>query len=106
MPNTYDTYCIDAVDLEAARDCLERTLSIKLILHESMFWGGGYYRAACDAFEELTVRRNYNSFTNRLNERDFPDCAMVVTISCPVDPSALEARLVVAGLRLLHRAVV
>jgi len=106
MSRTFDTYCIEAIDLEDARERLEAVLSIRLVLHESMFWGGDYYLAKSDSFGEITIRRNYNSYTKELSEPNYPDCQIIVSVSVPLDPDALAAQLAEGGLRLLNRAVI
>ena len=106
MAKTFDTYCIDAADLEVARERLEAAIPMKFALHDSMFWGGDYYLARSADIKSMTIRRNFNSFTKALNEALFPDCQMIVSVSEPSDPQALEAVLVAHGLRLLRRSVV
>jgi hypothetical protein len=106
MSSVYDKYCIDASDLERARERLEAVLPIRLVLHESMFWGGVYYRSESDELGEVTIRRNQNSYTGELNEPDYPDCQLVVSVSESKDPDAVAARLVAGGLRLLNRSIV
>jgi hypothetical protein len=106
MAKTFDTYCIDAADLDVARARLEAAIPVKFALHESMFWGGDYYLAKSPEIKSMTIRRNFNSFTKALNEERFPDCHMVVSVNEPSDPQALEAVLVAHGLRLLRRSVV
>jgi len=106
MEETFDTYCIDAGDLEVARDRVESALPVTFVLHDSMYWGGDYYLAKSNDLGKITIRRNANSFTGALNEAAFPDCQMIISVSAPPDPQAIEAKLVAHGLRLLRRTVV
>jgi hypothetical protein len=106
MSKTFDTYCIEATDLESARERLEAVLSIRFALHESMFWGGDYYLIRSGTLGEITIRRNHNSYTRELNEPDYPDCQIIVSVSVPLDPDALAARLTEGGLRLLNRSII
>ena len=106
MSKTFDTYCIEAPDLDVARECVEAALSVHFVLHESAFWGGNYYLASSDKFGKITIRRNYNSYTDALNEPDYPDCQIIVSVSVSQDPDDLAARLTASGLRLLNRSVI
>jgi hypothetical protein len=106
MNKVFDKYCIDASGLESARERVEAVLPIRLVLHESMFWGGDYYLFESDEFGEIAIRRNQNSYTGELNEPDYPDCQLVVSVSEPRNPDAVAARLAESGLRLLNRSVV
>jgi hypothetical protein len=106
MTKTFDIYCIEAADLDAARQHMERVLPVQFVLHESAFWGGDYYLASSDEFGKITIRRNYNSYTGQLNEPAHPDCQIVVSVSVPLHPNALSARFAQNGLRLLERSVV
>lgn len=106
VSKTFDTYCIDAPDLDAARQSIERVLPIKFVEHESMFWGGIYYLANSDKFGEIAVRYNYNSYTCELNEPSHPECKIIVSVSEPPHPEAVESLLAKAELRLVARTVV
>jgi len=105
-PSTFDTYCVDVGDLEAARAKVERALALQFVLHDSMYWGGDYYLASSDKFGEISIRSNYNSYTKELNEPDHPNCRIIVSVSKPAQPDVLKSRLVKHGLRLLRRAII
>lgn len=100
---TFDVYCVGANDLVAARLRVERALRVSLVLHESMYWGGEYYRAQTLETGEVTVRSNFNTFTGKLNERAFPDCRFIVSVSVPADPERVKQQLVDGGLTFLKR---
>jgi hypothetical protein len=106
MSKTFDTYCIEAPDLESARERLESVLPIRFVLHESMFWGGNYFLVKSDSCGEIAIRLNYNSYTKELNEPNHPDCQIIVSVSVPLDPDALATQLIGGGLRLLSRSVI
>lgn len=106
MKKTFDVYCAGGCDLAAARLRVERALRVSLVVHESMYWGGEYYRVQTPDLGEVTVRPNFNSFTGALNERAFPDCRIVVSVSVPADPDRVKQQLLDAGLTFLKRTEV
>jgi hypothetical protein len=106
MNKTFDTYGVDAVDLEAARAMVEAAVPVRFVLHESMFWGGDYYLSNSVEFGKLVIRRNHNSYTGELNEPDHPGWTIYVSANEPPDPEAMRRRLISAGLTFLNRAVV
>lgn len=97
MPRIYDSFGLRCDDIEEARVLLERVLPVKLVLHESEFWGGDYYGVRSPEVGEITVRRNFNEFTNELTEPSFPDQTILVSVSTPPDPDGLKALLLAAG---------
>lgn len=106
MNKTFDTYCAGVDDLEAARILVERAIALRFVLHDSMYWGGDYYLASSEEFGEISIRQNYNSYIDGLNEPDHPNCRIVVSVNRPEEPDALKSRMVAHGLRLLRRAVI
>jgi hypothetical protein len=91
---TFDYYGLRGDDLEAARALVERALAIALERHESTFWGGDYYRADFDDLRwNIELKRNYNRFTQALNEERYPEMAMIVYVNRAPDPDAIRARL-------------
>jgi hypothetical protein len=71
-----------------------------------MYWGGEYFRAKTPELGEVAVRSNFNRFTGALNERAFPDCRFIVSVSVPADPDGVKQRLLDGGLTFLKRTVV
>jgi hypothetical protein len=106
MNRTFDTYCANVDDLEAARAQVERAVALQFVLHDSMYWGGDYYLADSDEFGEISIRHNYNTYTHSLNEPDHPNCRIIVSVSKAAQPDVLKSRLTQNGLRLLRRAVI
>src|SRR4051794_31332417 len=106
MSKIFDTFCIEAADLHAARLRIEQLIPVQFILHESMYWGGDYYRASSCEFGEITIRTNFNSYTNELNEPGYPDCQFVISANEPLQPDVLKSRLTAQGLLFLRRVVV
>jgi hypothetical protein len=106
MSKIFDTFCIEAADLNAARMRIEQMIPVRFILHESMYWGGDYYRASSSVFGEITIRKNFNSYTRELNEPEYPDCHFVISINDPLQPDVLQSRLTAQGLLFLRRVVV
>jgi len=106
MAKIFDTYCANVDSLEAARALIEAAMPVRLVLHESMYWGGLYYLAETKEYGRIAVRPNFNSFTGKLNESRFPSCRFIVSVSKPADPDALKSQLVAAGIEFLERNVV
>src|SRR5947208_1547401 len=64
----YDMFGIVADDLEAAREIVERLLSVRLVAHESGYRGGEYYRLSDVGREHLILQRNYDDFEREWTE--------------------------------------
>lgn len=105
MKEIFDTYCIEAADLDAARTRVEQATSLQFVRHESMYWGGDYYLGTSSELGRIAIRPNYNSHTRELNEPEHPDCQVVVSVSEALQPDALKAMLGAHGIRLVKRSV-
>lgn len=74
---TYDLYGLSTDDLEAARLAVEQALGIKLVAHESLYFGGDYYRLGRGREEHLILRRNKDSFDAEPAELKFPQARIL-----------------------------
>lgn len=57
---TYLLFGIDGTDLRAARSSVERALGIQLVLHESEYRCGDYYRCGDVGSEHFILQRNFD----------------------------------------------
>lgn len=77
----YDLYGFEHDNLEVARIAIEQALGINFNAHESMYMGGEYYRWDASGKEVFVLTKNYNSFEEELNERDFPKIGVLFYVS-------------------------
>ncbi len=80
--NTYDLYgyIIDS-SIETARDLVEHCLNIKLQGHESLFYGGEYYRHSDIGKEHFILQKNYDSSEHEWMEEDYKEYPILLYVN-------------------------
>lgn len=105
---TYDLFGFDAADLDSARVTLERVLELTLVLHESEFSGGEYYRLGDAGREHFVLEPNFYAAENIWTEPDHRDIRFLLQVNETGRGRELEARLAagIPGLRLIRREAI
>jgi hypothetical protein len=81
-------YAID--DIELAKVALEKMLGATLSAHDSLYYGGAYYRYGQRGEDTILLRRNIDPIDNEPAELDFPDLPIIVYLDLRSTPGQLE----------------
>lgn len=99
-----DLYGVMCATLDEARLLIERALGMQLKPHESLYFGGDYYRHEVPPSETLILRPNLDGIDGECAELDHPQYPFLLYIEGTHRSDSLNARLsIVAGITLLRR---
>jgi hypothetical protein len=102
---TFDLYGFNTDDLEAARLAVEQALGIKLVAHESLYFGD-YYRLGRSLEEQFILRRNIDPFDSEPAELKFPQARILLYVDGTERPEEIETLLAnVPDIVLLRRGL-
>lgn len=76
-----DLYGFQHDDLENARYSIEDALGVTLTPHESLYYGGLYFRLGRLGEEHLILRRNLDLIDNEPEEQEYPEMEIVLYIN-------------------------
>jgi hypothetical protein len=88
---------INQEDLDYAKDKVEGSLGLSLVLHESEYHGGNYFRYDADNVS-LLLQENFVEDDGERTEAEFPDSRLLIRIDGSVEVvSRMEATLTEGG---------
>jgi hypothetical protein len=64
----YLLFGIVGENLDTARQAVEAALGIRMVLHDSMYLGGDYFRFDSSDAEEFILQNNFNTFEDEWTE--------------------------------------
>ena len=89
----FDLFGIKNGDLKDARMRVEAVLGIRLILHESSYHGGVYYRCGSPGEEEFILKRNYDPIEEEYAEEAFPQHSVLLYVDCTARSEVIKDKL-------------
>lgn len=103
--STNQLYGLHVRDLEMARIMVEERLGVELVPHESLYFGGEYYRTGATEGEHYILRKNLDMLDNEPAEPEFPDVGILLYVERTVKPDMIKERLTSLdlGIRLLKQ---
>ena len=87
---TDELYGIECDNLETAREIIEQLLDVKLVAHESLYYGGDYYYGVMQE-ESYTLQWNFDLIDGELAEADFKEWGILLYVEGTLRPQELEA---------------
>lgn len=87
---TDDLYGTDYEDLDTARMALEPILDVKFQPHDSLYYGGLYYRYVSDTGTLMILRQNQELVDDELVEENFPSTGVLLSVEGTEKSQELE----------------
>ncbi len=77
---THLVYGVKNSNIEYVRNQVEKALGVQFELHESLYYGGDYYRYQGAYPEKIVIRKNLDLIDNEPAELDFRDYEVLLYI--------------------------
>jgi hypothetical protein len=101
----FDTYGIVAPSLEDARRQVESRIGVPLVLHNSGYLGGDYYRWGKTGQENFILQSNFNDAEQEWTVPAFQHCAFVLYVSYTLRSAEIQGKLEEVATLISHEDV-
>ena len=75
---TYMLFGFPDEDLQTTREAVEAALGIRMVLHESSYRCGDYFRSGDVGSEHFILQKNFDDVEGEWMDPTFPDCGILL----------------------------